>query len=317
MVSALERGVLIGQAVVEVPGRCGNLVYGIMGDLKKGGYYVSIPCPVDSFCGVSVSLFENNHDSSNNNGNGATIVGPEDCLETVEAVTRTLGYLGRVGLSAKISVTSANSRSKGMRNSASNIAAAIGATVRASGENISPSEIASLAGSIEPSNVMLPGLALVEHREVLSFQELGSPPPIKVVALDFGYDLEPSNNQDQLPSDDSILSAIYDLRRAIATGKPWLFGRGATLVAEAYQCNCSSKKTRALMKRVTSFAESVNAVGVMMPDRSVIGVLLSGDPPPAMREILTSARCAFPEVGIGCFNLVGGGLIYPEDPEAA
>ena len=67
-----------------------------------------------------------------------------------------------------------------------------------------PSEIARIALLIEPSDgVMLPGIAKFDHRQGKVADTLGSPPPMRVVALDFGgsvdtLDFNSVNREDTL-----------------------------------------------------------------------------------------------------------------------
>jgi len=142
-------------------------------------------------------------------------------------------------------------------------------------------------------------------------EELGSPPPMEIVALDFGgtVDTIEFNQVDRSdlwqslqPQTDEALRLV---RLGIQEGDPAPLGQGATLSAEAGQ--------RVLFKpqlsRVIEFADSVGAVGVNVGHSgTVVGILLD-----AMerrgRSVFRQARETFADAEmVHHFRLLGGGL---------
>ena len=74
-----------------------------------------------------------------------------------------------------------------MGSSSADVTATIAATGLALGVELPPETIASIALSVEPSDgVMFPGIALHDHLEGSLVELLGPPPPMEIVALDFG-----------------------------------------------------------------------------------------------------------------------------------
>ena len=52
---------------------------------------------------------------------------------------------------------------------------------------MTPATIAKIALKVEPSDgIMLPGIAVLDHRQGSIAKTLGAPPPMRVVVLDFG-----------------------------------------------------------------------------------------------------------------------------------
>ncbi len=287
----------LGDATVRAPGVCGELVQGMRDDT----YYL-VTCPIDFYARVRVRLLE---DSSG-------IVAPEDCPKTRAAVAATLAYLERPNLSAQVSVGNPLPRGKGMGSSSADVSAAIAATGLALGRELTPAEIGRLALSIEPSDgVMFPGIALFDHREGRSVVELGPPPPMEIVALDFGgtVDTLEFNRVDRRALWQSLETetdqALELVRQGIQQGDPALVGQGASISSQANQ--------RVLFKpeldRVTAFANSVGAVGVNVAHSgTIIGVLLDA----RQRRGLSTyrqAQEAFPEAElVQHFRLLGGGV---------
>ena len=162
----------VGAATARAPGVCGVLAQGVLGDMP-----FSVTCPVDFFSRVRVQL----------TGDGPGVVATDDCDKTVAAVRRTLAHLRQAKVRAEVRVSSPIPRGRGLGSSTADLSAAIAATALALGRELSPYDIAQIALSIEPTGgAMMPGLALFDHRAGMVRESLGSPPPMEIVALDFG-----------------------------------------------------------------------------------------------------------------------------------
>lgn len=290
-------GPLVGSATVRAPGVCGELVQGMLGDTS-----FLVTCPIDFFSRVKVELYQGS----------AGIGAPANCPKTATAVKITLAYLGREELGARLTVASPIPRSKGMGSSSADVAAAIAATGLALGQQLHPSVVAKLALSVEPTDgIMFPGIALFDHRQGRIAEELGPPPPVEIVALDFGgtVDTLDFNSVDRCalwqslqPQTDEALRLV---RQGIREGSPALVGQGATISSQATQ--------RVLFKpqlpRVMAFAESVGAAGVCIGHSgTVMGVLLDARERRS-KSIFRQARETFPDAEMAHhFRLLGGGL---------
>ena len=203
-------------------------------------------------------------------------------------------------------------RGKGMASSSADLAAAIAATGLALGEEISPYQIAQIALSIEPTDgIMIPGVALFDHRAGIIRESLGPPPPMEIVALDLGgtVDTVQFNMVDRFQRwqsvDEQTGEALRLLRRGIEEQDPALVGRGASISAEASQTVLAKPR----LAEVKEFAESVGAVGVNVGHSgTIMGVLLDARERRG-KSTYHKALSAFPDAeSVYHFRLLGGGV---------
>ena len=284
----------IGSATARAPGVCGVLAQGVLGDMP-----FSVTCPVDFFSRVRVELSED----------GPGVAAPDDCRKIVAAVRRTLANLRRAKLRAEVRVSSPIPRGRGLGSSSADLSAAIAATAMALGEVLSPYDIAQIALSVEPTGgVMMPGLALFDHRAGMVRETLGAPPPVEIVALDFGG-TPGSSLDDTTPRWKAVADrtdeALGLLRRGVDEQSPALVGQGATMAAEA----AARIEPRPRLEELAAFARGVGAVGVNGGHREgVSGVLLDATQRRGKSTYL-KARLAFPDaVEVHHFRLLGGGV---------
>ena len=286
-----------GSATARAPGVCGELVQGMM----DGGHFL-VTCPIDFYCRVTVTI------CSEQSG----IAAPAECPKTREAVAATLSHLGQPGVGAVVTVSNPIPRSKGMGSSSADVAAAIAATASALGEHLPPEVIARIAVSVEPSDgVMIPGIALFDHRKGSLVEELGPPPPVEIVALDFGGEVDTVefNRQDHSRQWESVAEetsrALELVQRGIREGSPALVGEGASISAEAGQAVLGKPQ----LARVTEFAREVGAVGVCAAHSgTVLGVLIDARERRG-KSTFRQAREAFPEAEtVQHFRMMGGGV---------
>ena len=287
----------VGSATVRAPGVCGELVQGIRDDV-----YFLVTCPVDFFSQVQVELFRD--------GNG--VEAPTGCPKSAAALSATLKYLGHDQLAAKLTVRNPIPRGKGMGSSSADVAATIAATGLALGVELSPAVVAEIALAVEPTDgVMFPGVALFDHREGRVVEMLGQPPPMEIVALDFGgtVDTVEFNRVDRRSLWQSIQAetseALELVRSGVQLGDAELVGRGSSISAVASQKVLPKPKLPA----VAEFAREVGAVGVNVGHSgTVIGVLLDARQRRGKSTYRRALR-AFPEAEmVHHFRLLGGGL---------
>ena len=285
---------VIGFATARAPGVCGVLAQGVLGEMP-----FSVTCPVDFFSRVRVELSEG--------GPGVTVT--EGCEKTVAAVRRTLSHLRQAKVRADVRVSSPIPRGRGLGSSSADLSAAIAATALALGEELSPYDIAQIALSIEPTGgVMMPGLALFDHRAGMVRQSIGPPPPMEIVALDFGgasrSDLG-GNTRQWREVDEQTEEALSLIRRGVADKSPALVGQGATMAAGA----ASRVVPRPRLEEVTEFARGVGAVGVNGgQNEGVTGVLLDATERRG-KSTYIKAQQAFPDAEtVYHFRLLSGGV---------
>ncbi len=284
----------MGSATVRAPGVCGVLAQGVLGDMP-----FSVTCPVDFYSRVRVEV----------SGDGPGVEAPRDFEKTVAAVRRTLAHLRRAKLRAEVQVSSPIPRGRGLGSSTADLAAAIAATALALGEELSPYDIAQIALSIEPTGgAMMPGIALFDHRAGMVRESLGAPPPMEIVALDFGG-MSGSSLDDRTRRwkavDRRTDEALGLIRRGIAEKSPALVGQGATVAAEAG----SQIESRPRLEELVTFARDVGAVGVNGGHGAgVSGVLLDATQRRG-KSTYIKARQAFPDAEtVYHFRMLGGGV---------
>ena len=285
---------ILGSATARAPGVCGVLAQGVLGDMP-----FSVTCPVDFYSRVRVEL----------SGNGPGVAATEDCEKTVAAVRRTLAHLRRAKVRAEVRVSSPIPRSKRLGSSTADLSAAIAATAMALGEELSPYDIAQIALSIEPSGgAMMPGLALFDHRAGMVRETLGAPPPMEIVALDFGG--SPGSSLDDATRrwkavNDQTDKALGLIRRGIGERSPALVGQGATVAAEAG----SRIESRPRLEELVAFAREVGAVGVNGGQGAgVSGVLLDATQRRGKSTYIRATQ-AFPDAEtVYHFRVLGGGV---------
>ncbi len=266
------------------------------------GHYFLITCPIDFYSRVTVEI----------RGDGGGVSGPEDCPKSRAAVEAALAHLGRPDAGANFKVGNPIPRSKGMGSSSADVAAAIAATGLALGEELAPDVVARLALSVEPSDgVMFPGIVLFDHREGRIFEAMGPPPPMEIVAVDFGgaVDTLEFNRTDRRAQWESLAQetgrAVELVRRGVKEGNPALIGQGATISAVASQ-QVSEKPQ---LPRVTDFTDSVGAVGVCVAHSgTVMGVLLDARQRRG-KSTYRQAREAFADAeAVHHFRMMSGGV---------
>lgn len=287
----------IGSAIVRAPGVCGELAQGLL-----GSSYFLVTCPVDFFARVRVDLYQE----------PIGINVPPHCSKTAAAVLGTLEYLGYGHLGARIAISNPIPRSKGFGSSSADLSAAIAATGLALGIELTPTQIGQLALRVEPTDgVMFPGIVLFDHRDGAVTEQLGPPPPVEIVALDFGgevdtlaFNLVDRSAQWQAVQQETG-EALTLVREGLRLGDPRALGRGATMSALAAQQVLFKPR----LPDVIAFAQAVGAVGVNVAHSgTAIGVLLDATQRRG-KSTFRQARQAFPEAeAVYHLRLLGGGV---------
>jgi L-threonine kinase len=235
----------------------------------------------------------------------------------VAAVEAALRYFGWPELGFRLEVSSPLPRGKGMGSSTADVAGAIYAVARALGREISSQNAARLCLAIEPTNSSLfPNIALFDHRAGSLFQELGPPPAMGILALDFGGEVDTLsyNAVDRSALlkelEPQAIEALELVKLGLARGDASLMGRGATLSARAHQRVLYKPQLEA----VIAIAEEVEALGVSVGHSgTIIGVLL--DPACHRRGLAAHLRSKLEGLQhIYPRRLIGGG--YREPGEA-
>ncbi|MGB9793002.1 MAG: GHMP kinase, partial [Thermacetogeniaceae bacterium] len=242
---------MILRGVALMPASCGELVQG-----TSSGVNFLVSCPVNWYSLVSVRLGRGICDK----------VSPSSCSKAARAARLLLDRLGYQEFGAEISVSSAIPVGKGMASSTADIAAACYAVAAALGIRLDPRLVAQVALSIEPTDgTFVRGIALFDHVKGRIFEELGSPPPMGILAVDFGGEVDTLefNGRPDLPelnrrNEPVIARALSLVRLGIAKGDPRLVGEGATISALANQ----SILPKPRLEELVGLARRIGAYGV-------------------------------------------------------
>jgi len=288
---------VVGRGSAWAPGTCGELAQGHL-----DGVSVMVTCPIDVGSKAVVELSDG----------AGRVRGPVDAPKARRAVASTLDMLGCPELNARLNLESALPRSKGMASSTADLAAAIGATSAALGTTLAPRQQAELALTIEPSDgLMLPGMALFDHRDGRIARSLGQPPAMRVLVLEFAgeVDTQAFNAMEHTaaarPSGVRFREALELITAGLASGDPEPIGRGATLSSLANQEILPKPQLPAALE----LSQDAGALGVNVAHSgTVIGLLFDAD-----AERITwaadSARQRLPEiVALHDCQVIGGGV---------
>ena len=256
---------MIRSATASAPGSCGELAQGML----RGDYFL-VSCPIDMRSTASVELAPGSGD----------IRAPASAPKARRAVALTLAHFGRADLNAHLRLQSPLPRGKGMASSTADVAAAIAATAAALAAPMPPALIAQLALQIEPSDgIMLPGIAVFDHKRGRLARALGDPPPMRVLALDFGGGVDTLAfnrvNRDRALKrlQPAFAEALALIKQGIRSGSPAEVAAGATLSAITNQpllykprLDAALRLSREVSGLGVNAAHSGAALGLLLPD---------------------------------------------------
>ena len=352
---------IIGAATALAPGTCGELVQGM-----TGGIDFLVTCPINQFSRVTVTLHPAGAGNANANAPGnndapapgsdnapAPVYGVDHLPKTRQAVARALPEIARRAglppLAARVSVANPIPVGKGMGSSSADLAAAVWAAATAAGITLPPAAIARIALSVEPTDgVMFPGIALFDHRRGRIARSLGPPPPLEVIIIDRGgqVDTLEFNQVDRTAQWNAVAeqtaAALELVQEGIRTGDPALVGRAATISARAATATVGIRAATAVsarpghppavgahaghppaaaewLERACRVAEAAGAVGVNIAHSgTVLGILLDARQrrsKPAYRQAMAEFTDA---ASVEHFRVIGGGVRpappYPPTP---
>ena len=299
---------ITGVATARAPGSCGELAQGML-----DGNYFLVSCPIDMYSTATVEI---------SHGSGR-VTAPHDAPKSRRAVELTLARSERRDVDARLSLSSPLPIGKGMASSTADISASITATASAISPcaEISPNEVASIALRIEPSDsVMFPGIALLDHKSGSVMRALGTPPPMRVVVLDFGGNVDTlafnGVNRDRALNrlEAQFSEALSLIEAGIRASNPAAIGEGATLSATANQRLLYKPQFDAVLR----LAEEVGAVGVNAAHSgTVLGMLFDDDDSLAENAVSRAWDTLFGIKKIYNRRIVSGGITLVDMPEVS
>ncbi len=163
-------------ASVAVPATCGELVQGTL-----DGIPCLVSCPIDCYSIAEIHLKPTP---------GWEV--PGDAPKAAAALRAGLAYMGSAtSWAGRLRLLSDLPRGRGYGSSTADIGATLYALGQALGRPIAPEQVAQLAVSVEPSDsTIFPGLALFDHRGGHLHEGLGPAPPLAVVIIDPGGEVD-------------------------------------------------------------------------------------------------------------------------------
>ena len=291
----------VARATVRAPGSCGELAQGML----DGGYFL-VSCPIDMYSTATVAL---------SLGSGR-VGAPVDAPKSRQAVELTLAHFGARDVDARLSLSSPLPRGKGMASSTADVSAAIAATATALGmePDMPPAQIAQIALQIEPSDgVMLPGIAILDHKRGSIARTLGVPPPMRVVVLDFGGGVDTlafnGVNRDATLKclQPEFREALALIEQGVRNGSAVDIGAGATRSAVANQHLLYKPQ----LDTVLQLAHDVGAVGVNTAHSgTVLGLLFEDDVALTENALSKAWENLFGIQRIMNRRIVGGGVVH-------
>ena len=301
----------VARATARAPGSCGELAQGML----DSGYFL-VSCPIDMYSTATVALSP---------GSGR-VDAPVDAPKSRQAVELTLAHFGTRDVDARLSLSSPLPRGKGMASSTADVSAAIAATAHALGAStdMTPATIAKIALKVEPSDgVMLPGIAVLDHRQGSIAKTLGAPPPMRVVVLDFGGGIDTlafnGVNRDATLKylQPQFSEALALIEQGVRNGSAADIGAGATRSAVANQHLLYKPQLDAVLQ----LARDVGAVGVNTAHSgTVLGLLFEDDAALAENAVSQAWENLFGIQRIHNRRIVGGGIVnvdISDSPEEA
>lgn len=242
---------------LRVPGSCGELAQGVV-----DGVRLHISCPIDRYTYFS------------ENRRGSFFVSRGWKSRQVLFLSEKAGF---PSLTRPHFFYSDLPVGNGMASSTADMAAVLWFTGKKAGIALAPEEVGRFLLSIEPTDgVIFPGIVLYDHYRGKHLSRLGDPPPLEIVAVDFGGEVDTvAYNQRDLKKvsrgqTGNVLRAFHLIREGIRESSIFKIGEGATISALAHQ-NILRKP---YLEKILKITTDLGGVGVNVAHSgSVIGML--------------------------------------------
>lgn len=294
--SALHHAHATNIGCATLPGTCGELFQGLLDDQP-----CLVSCPIDSFAIVQV------------------IVEPgRQTWRSDQPITKTLAALSLAASQltlpegGEVVVDSTLPRGRGYGSSTADIGAALYALAHAAGRSLDPADVARLAVQIEPSDsTFFSRLTLFAHRAGEWIADLGAAPPLAVIVLDPGGEVDTLAYNRRITFD-SLCRFSPQYRAAFAMLQAGLIesnwgwvGQAATLSAQTHQAILFNP----LVDLALDICKKLNGLGICRAHSgTILGVLFDAHRS-VPEAILQRVRALTPtSVNVSHRMLVDGGL---------
>jgi L-threonine kinase len=281
-----------------LPATCGELFQGLL-----DGQPCLVSCPIDWYVSACVTL----EPAASAPGWRSDQTASAKTLAALALAAQRLG-LPEAG---RVEIESGLPAGRGYGASTADIGAALYAQARAAGRSLDPRKAACIASQVEPSDsTLFQGLALFAHRDGLLLEDLGSAPPLAVIVLDPGGEVDtlaynrrvtPATLRPHAPAH---AEAIAMIRAGLAEHDWEALGEGATLSARTHQAVLFNP----WLESALDVCRAVHGLGACRAHSgTILGVLI--DPARTHpNEAQALVRAALPhEVEVRLHQLVDGG----------
>jgi L-threonine kinase len=285
------------EATVGIPLTCGELVQGLW-----EGTPALVSCPIDRYHRAHVRLDDRGFWELPDEAPKAATA-----LET--GIARLRGQVGGV-----LKLDSPAPRGRGYGTSTADIAASLYALGEALRQPFTPADIAQIAVGVEPSDsTIFPELTLFTHRDGTNHQVWGTAPPLSVILLDPGGEVDTLafNQRDigaALSRLESIHKEAFSLLQIGLRERDWeAVGKAASLSAIAHQGILFSP----LLETAVRLCNQIDALGVCRAHSgTILGLILD----PSQIDIFSATTYiqenVHPAVSVCHHHIVGGGPRY-------
>ena len=270
-----------------------------------GGRHFLVTCPIDMYARAQVAV----------TAGAGRIRSPAGSPKARRAVELTLAHFRETGTDAELRLSNPLPRGKGMASSSADVCAAIVATALALGREITPLETARIALQVEPSDgIMLPSIAMFDHLDGSLARVMGEPPPMRVLALDFGGRVDTlafnGVNREAILKrlEQRLQESLACISAGVRDGDLEAVARGATISALANQ----EILYKPQLEAVIELAPVVGAAGVNVAHSGTVIGMLFPDDDARLDSAVTLVREKLPGLKQTFLCRVVGGGVIPE-----
>lgn len=258
-----------------------------------------VSCPIDSFHHAHIWV--------DDTGRWDLPVEAPKVVTALEAGNAQLRFQG----GGVLKLDSPAPRGRGYGTSTADIAASLYALGEALGQPFKPEEVAQIAVGVEPSDsTFFPELTLFTHRDGTNHQVWGTAPPLEVILLDPGGEVDTlafnqRNMGAALSQSASLHQEAFNLLKSGLSTQDWeAVGKAATLSAETHQQILFSP----LLEHALALADQIHALGVCRAHSgTILGVIVD----PAQIDIVSVTQFIkrkLPDtIAVRSYNIVDGG----------
>lgn len=285
------------QVTVKVPGSCGELIQGMMGEAN-----FLVTCPVNSY---SILTAKKNTIKEHR----INLPGKNKLLKALSETVRALGLDTEEGYD--ITLDSGLLIGKGMASSTADMTAAIIAIASLNKKKISHEMISRILLKIEPSDgIFYPGIVAFDHIHGSFYEKTGQAFDVNFLIYDFGgevdtisFNSDPYLEEKNLAKKEIIEKAYFILKDAFAAKDIKKLGQAATMSALANQSILHKKN----LEEIIQLSLSYGAYGVNIAHSgTLIGIINNKESKIDLLKEAIKENFPFLEL-LGNYKLVDGG----------